>query len=98
MGVFLRILVILDQAVEARLGALDTAGHAQEAVKLWQDAFKRAPDHSGIGMNLARVYCQAGKGDDAKAYILRVLQFNPDLGPAKKMLRDLGKSPPSCRP
>jgi hypothetical protein len=35
-------------------------------------------------MNLARVYCQAGKGDEAKAYVLRVLQFSPDLGPSKR--------------
>lgn len=80
------------------LGVIEArAGHIQEAIRLWQDAFQRAPDRSSIGLNIARVYCQAGMGDKAKTYVLRVLQFNPDLGPAKRMLQQLEKSPPSCR-
>jgi Flp pilus assembly protein TadD len=35
------------------------------AVPLWEDAFRRAPAHSTIGMNLARVYC--GGGEFARA-------------------------------
>ena len=96
-----RALALAPESIDpaTNLGVIEAqAGHAQEAVKLWQDAFKRAPDRSGIGMNLARVYCQAGKGDEAKAYVLRVLQFNPDLGSAKTMLRELAKSPRNCRP
>jgi len=95
-----RALVLAPESIDpaTNLGVIEAqADHAQEAVRLWQDAFKRAPDRSSIGMNLARVYCLAGKGDEAKAYILRVLQFSPDLGSAKKMLQELGKSPPSCR-
>ena len=95
-----RALVLAPESIDTatNLGVIEAqAGHAQEAVRLWQDAFKRAPDRSSIGMNVARVYCEARKGDEAKAYILRVLQFSPDLGSAKKMLQELGKSPPSCR-
>jgi hypothetical protein len=95
-----RALALIPESIDpaTNLGVIEAqSGHAQEAVKLWQDVFKRAPDRSSIGMNLARVYCQAGRGDEAKAYVLRVLQFSPDLGPAKKMLQELGKSPPSCR-
>jgi len=95
-----RVLALAPESIDpaTNLGVIEAqVGHLQEAVKLWQDVYKRAPDRSSIGMNLARVYCQAGKGDEAKAYILRVLQFSPDLGSAKKMLQELGKSPPSCR-
>jgi hypothetical protein len=49
-------------------------------------------------MNIARFYCQAGMGDEAKAYLLRVLEFSPDLSPARKMLQELAKSPANCRP
>jgi hypothetical protein len=100
-ALYRRALALAPESIDpaTNLGVVEAqAGHAQEAVRLWQDAFKRAPDRSGIGMNLARVYCQAGKGDEAKAYVLRVLQFNPDLGSAKTMLRELGKSPRNCRP
>ena len=100
-ALYRRALSLAPESIDpaTNLGVVEAqAGHAQEAVRLWQDAFKRAPDRSGIGMNLARVYCQAGKGDEAKSYVLRVLQFNPDLGSAKTMLRELGKSPRNCRP
>jgi len=81
------------------LGVIEArAGHVQEAVKLWRDAFQRAPDRSSIGLNIARVYCQAGRGDEAKTYVLRVLEFSPDLVPAKKMLQQLGRSPTNCHP
>jgi predicted CXXCH cytochrome family protein len=94
-----RSLILAPESIDAatNLGVIEAqTGHVQEAVKLWQDAFKRAPDRSTIGMNLARVYCQVGKGDEAKAYILRVLQFSPDLGSAKNMLQELRRSPPNC--
>lgn len=81
------------------LGVIEAQkGRPQDAIQLWQDAFARAPDRSGIGMNLARVYCQGEKFDEAKKTVLRVLEFNPDLGSAKKMLAGLNRSPASCRP
>ena len=96
-----RALAVAPESIDPsmNLGVIEAqAGHAREAVKLWQDAYKRAPYRSSIGMNLARVYCQAGKGDEARTYVLRVLQFSPDLGPAKKMLQELGKPRPNCYP
>ena len=96
-----KALVLAPESIDAatNLGVIEAqAGHVQEAVRPWQDGYKRAPDRSTIGMNLARVYCQAGNTDEARAYVLRVLQFSPDLDAAKKMLRGLGKSQPTCRP
>jgi Flp pilus assembly protein TadD len=81
------------------LGVIEAQkGHLQDAVKLWQDAFRRAPDRSSIGMNIARVYCQAEKYDEARKIVVRVLEFNPDLDSAKKILQGLSGTPASCRP
>ena len=41
---------------------------------------------NSIGMNLARAFCGAGQFDEARTYTLRVLQFNPVLGAARKLL------------
>jgi hypothetical protein len=100
-ALYRKALGLAPESIDAatNLGVLEAqAGHLQEAVRLWQEAFKRAPDRSSIGMNIARVYCHAGMGDEAKAYVLRVLEFSPDLGPARKMLQELTKSPANCRP
>ncbi len=80
--------------------AVIEASHRQigEAVKLWQDAFRRAPERSAVGMNLANVFCSAGQYDDARNYVLRVLEFNPDLGAAKRLLSHLNGDKPSCGP
>jgi hypothetical protein len=45
-------------------------------------------------MNLARTFCGSGQFDEARTYTLRVLQFNPDLGVAKKLLNGLNAGPP----
>jgi Flp pilus assembly protein TadD len=83
--------------VENNLGAIEArAGQVREAVTLWEDAFQKAPGRSGIGMNLAREFCAAGKFDVARDFTMRVLQFNPDLGTAKRLLRSLNSSPPKC--
>lgn len=76
--------------IEARIGDL------KSAVKLWQGAFERAPADSSIGMNLARTFCESGRINDARSYLLRVLRFNPDLSSAKKLLQNLNADPPSC--
>jgi hypothetical protein len=47
-------------------------------------------------MNLARTFCGPGQFDGARTYTLRVLQFNPDLGTAKKLLNGLNADPPKC--
>lgn len=71
-------------------------GHLREAVKLWEDAFQRAPGQSRIGMNIARVLCNAGQPSPAREYVLRVLEFNPDLPEAKNLLQRLNGTPPKC--
>ncbi len=79
------------------LGAIEAnRGHLREAVKLWQDAFHRAPGQSRIGMNLARLFCDTGQPGNAREYVLRVLEFNPDLSEAKSLLQRLNGDPPKC--
>jgi tetratricopeptide (TPR) repeat protein len=81
------------------LGVIEAqAGDIPDAMKLWQSAFQRAPARSSIGLNLARAYCAAGKVDEARTYVLRVLEFNPDLPSAKKLLHSLNSTPASCGP
>jgi len=85
--------------VATNLGVLEAReGHVREAVKFWQAAFQRAPGRSGIGMNIAKAFCDAGHIDEARSYVLRVLDFNPDLGEAKRLLQHLNRVPPSCVP
>jgi hypothetical protein len=79
------------------LGVLEAQqGNTAEAIKLWQSAFERAPGRSEIGMNLSRTLCGASQFDAARAAVLRVLQFNPDLGAAKKLVVELNANPPAC--
>ncbi len=81
------------------LGVIEAeAGDVPYAVKLWQGAFQRAPARSAIGLNLARSDCALGKFDEARTYILRVLEFNPDLRSARKLLQSLNRSPAGCGP
>ena len=82
---------------ETNLGVLEAqSGQLREAVSQWQDAFRRAPGRSAIGMNLARAFCSTRQFNDARNYTMRVLQFNPDLGEAKAMLKHLNADPPGC--
>jgi len=81
------------------LGVIEAqAGDLPDAMKLWQNAFQRAPARSSIGLNLARAYCAAGKFGEARTFTLRVLEFNPDLPSAKKLLQPLSRSTASCGP
>ncbi len=82
---------------ETNLGVLEAqSGQLSDAVRLWQDAFRRAPSRSAVGVDLARAFCSAGQFNDARNYTLRVLQFNPDLGTAKRLLHQLDADPPKC--
>jgi predicted CXXCH cytochrome family protein len=76
--------------IEAHQARMDVA------VPLWEDAFRRAPAHSAIGMNLARVYCGGGEFARAREIVERVLQFDPDLAQAKELERQLSAQPPRC--
>ena len=79
------------------LGVIEAEhGQVGEAIELWQRAFRRAPGRSGIGVNLVRSFCALGRFDEARSYALRVLEFNPDMGAAKKLLQSLDHSPPGC--
>jgi predicted CXXCH cytochrome family protein len=83
--------------VENNLGTIEArSGNMRTAARLWQDAFERAPGRSSIGMNLAYEFCEAGQFDAARKYTLRVLQFNPDLGAAKRLMNGLNADPAKC--
>ncbi len=86
---------LLDAATN--LGVLEAnSGHLREAVTLWEGAFERAPGRSSIGMNIARAFCSAGQVEQAREFTMRVLEFNPDLESAKKLLNSLNATPPKC--
>ena len=80
------------------LGAIEAnRGHSREALRLWQNAFQRDPGESRIGMNIARLFCDAGQPSASRDYVLRVLEFNPDLPEAKRLLQRLNGSAPKCK-
>ena len=79
-------------AVEAK------AGNLRGAVALWQGAFARVPHQSAIGMDLAMAFCAAGQKEEARQYVLRVLDFNPDFSNAKRLLQHLNGDPARCKP
>ncbi len=78
--------------LEAREGTLT------RAVKLWQGAFERVPNRSEIGIDLAIAFCTAHQVDEARKYIKRTLDFNPDSNAAKHLLGHLNLDPPKCTP
>jgi len=81
------------------LGILEArAGNLRRAAELWQGAFERVPYRSAIGMDLAIVFCAAGQKEEARKYVERVLEFNPDYGKGKSMLVHLNSDPVQCRP
>ena len=83
----------------ASLGVLEArAGHLRRAAELWQGVFERVPYRSPVGMSLAILFCTAGQKEDARRYVERVLQFNPDYGRAKSLLKHLSADPVQCRP
>jgi Flp pilus assembly protein TadD len=89
----------LDNDAATNLGILEArSGNLRRAVELWQGAFARVPYRSAIGMNLAMVFCAAGQSENARKYVLRVQEFNPDYLKAKQLLAHLGEHPAQCRP
>ncbi len=94
-----RALAVDPDLIDAadNLGVIEAqSGQVREAIELWQGAFRRAPGRSSIGLNLARSFCAVGSFDEARSYTLRVLEFNPDMGAAKKYLRSLDRTHPGC--
>ncbi len=81
------------------LGAIEAqSGNLKRAVQLWQGPFERVPYRSAIGMNLAMAFCAAGQKEDARHYVERVLEFNPDFGKARQLLAHLNADPVQCKP
>jgi hypothetical protein len=79
------------------LGVIEAQnGNLPEAVKLLQSAFERAPGRSSIGMDLARVFCFGGKLDESREVVERVLEFNPDMNAAKKLMDGLHQPKSNC--
>ena len=77
------------------LGAIEAnRGNSREAFRLWQDAFERVPGQSRIGMNIARLFSDAGQPSRARDWVMRVLEFNPDLPEAQNLLQHLNSSGP----
>jgi tetratricopeptide (TPR) repeat protein len=92
----LKVDPLLNDAA-ANLGTLKAReGKLGEAVRLWQQAFQRAPYRSAIGMNLARAFCAAGQVKEARDYAMQVLEFNPDLPEAKSLMKSLSGDPAGC--
>src|SRR5579863_341891 len=81
------------------LGVIEArSGHLSDALRLWEDAFQRAPGQSRIGMDIARVFCVAGQVDKARDSVQRVLEFNPDLPEARSLLKRLNTASPNWEP
>jgi hypothetical protein len=81
------------------LGILEArSGDRQDAVQLWQQAFDRVPYRSAIGTDLAIAFCAANQKDEARHYIERVLEFNPDCAIARRMLTRLDANAGECKP
>jgi tetratricopeptide (TPR) repeat protein len=89
----------LSSDAATNLGTLEAqAGNLRRAVELWQGAFARVPYRSAIGMDLAMVFCATGQKEEARRYVLRVLDFNPDFTKAKRLLAHLNADPVECKP
>lgn len=85
-------------SVTANLGAVEAkSGNLRGAVALWEQAFQSVPYRSEIGMNLALAFCTSGQTDEARRHVLRVLEFNPDYGKAKRLWRSLNADPVQCK-
>jgi tetratricopeptide (TPR) repeat protein len=94
----LKIDPLLNDAA-TNLGILEAkAGNLRRAVELWQGAFARVPERSAIGVNLGMAFCVAGQKEDARKYVERVLEFNPDYLKAKSLLVHLKEDPVECKP
>ena len=86
-----------NQEAATNLGVIEAkAGHLRRAVSLWQQVFKEAPWRSSVGLDIALGYCAANRYDEAKVYVKRVLEFNPDFAMGRSLLDRLSANPPDC--
>lgn len=98
-ALYRRALAVDPNLIDAatNLGVMEAqSGDFPASIDVLRGAFERAPGRSAVGMDLARVLCMAGRIDDARATTLRVLQFNPDMNAAKRLLEQLKGPHPDC--
>jgi Tfp pilus assembly protein PilF len=73
--------------VAANLGVLYARrGKLGVALELWRDAFAENPQLSDLGLNLAKGLCAGGDSSRARDVVRRVLEHDPDSGPARALL------------
>ena len=73
--------------VAANLGVLYARrGKLGAALELWRDAFAENPQLSDLGINLAKGLCAAGDESAARDVVRRILEHDPDSGPARALL------------
>jgi tetratricopeptide (TPR) repeat protein len=79
----------LENAAATNLGVIEAqAGNLEQARRLWEEAFYRAPDNMAIGLSLSEVLWQEGKQAQAREELTRMLEFNPDFPEAENLLRE----------
>ncbi|HEX3738902.1 MAG TPA: tetratricopeptide repeat protein [Terriglobales bacterium] len=79
------------------LGVIEAqSGNFPVALQLLEGAFSRAPWQSSVGIDLARVFCFAGRAEQGRTVLDRVLEFNPDMAMAKRVRDDLARPKPAC--
>jgi Flp pilus assembly protein TadD len=79
------------------LGIMEAqAGNVPRAISLLQGPFERIPGRSEVGINLSILYCASSQIQKARETVTRVLEFNPDLLPAKNLQRQLNSASPTC--
>ncbi len=80
------------------LGAIYAqSGRVEKAISLWQGVLEENPGVPEAGVDLSLALCAKGNREQAREVLLKVLYFNPDLGIAKQMLRELNGDYPGCR-
>lgn len=71
---------------------LSKQGKQSEAEDQFKLALKRSPDDASIGTAYGKFLVQAGRKDDARAALEKVLQKSPHFQPASEALAGLGQS------
>jgi hypothetical protein len=67
-----------------------------EAIDLWRQAFAEDPVQLKAGMNLAIVECGLGRKEAALGTLQRILDFAPDDGQARDLLRGIRSGARPC--
>jgi tetratricopeptide (TPR) repeat protein len=76
-------------ARENLAGALASAGRWREALEVFEEAARRAPEDATIPFLMARVAVAMGEADLAREHLTRALDLDPDLAPARVLLGNI---------